>query len=169
MKNILHGNYGKPKGEKSKNRDFARSLKQSGMTYAKIGERMGISRQRAQQLVAPSGLQKRELIEKLGGVCSACGKSGIKLDLHHEDYSKPPELLLCVSCHREKHPRAGVGNSTSHHIKSNTEVDALVEAHAEYHGFDSYSAALRSIVLEWRRMKATLSTSPKRKTQAEQG
>lgn len=58
---------------------------------------------------------------------------------------------------------------TNHHIKSNTEVDALVEAHAEYHGFDNYSAAFRSIVLEWKRMKATLSASPKRKPQAEQG
>lgn len=45
---------------------------------------------------------------------------------------------------------------TNHHIKSNTAVDALVEAHADYHGFDNYSAAFRSIVLEWARMKATL-------------
>lgn len=52
---------------------------------------------------------------------------------------------------------------TSRHIKSNTAIDALVEAHAEYHGFDNYSAAFRSIVLEWARMKATLSVeaSPK--------
>lgn len=45
---------------------------------------------------------------------------------------------------------------TTHHIKSTTEIDALIEAHAEYHGFGNYSAAMRSIVLEWARMKKTL-------------
>lgn len=39
----------------------ARKLKQKGLTYAQIGERMGITRQRAQQLVT---IPKSEL-EKL--------------------------------------------------------------------------------------------------------
>lgn len=35
--------------------------------------------------------------------CDICG-DGSKLEAHHEDYSKPLEVIwLCVKCHKEKH------------------------------------------------------------------
>lgn len=102
-----HGNYGKPKpqkgsGETSERRKIAREYKNQGLSYSEIGKLMGISRQRAQQLVAPTDLAVRQLRRKLGDRCSVCGMRKKKLDLHHADYSKPPEVLLCVRCHMRK-------------------------------------------------------------------
>lgn len=36
--------------------------------------------------------------------CSLCGKSGVKIDAHHADYSKPLEVVwLCCYCHLAIH------------------------------------------------------------------
>lgn len=41
---------------------------------------------------------------KLKDNCEECGKSKKKLHRHHEDYSKPLEIIvLCPSCHKKKH------------------------------------------------------------------
>lgn len=38
------------------------------------------------------------------GKCSICGKITEYLDAHHDDYSKPLDIVwLCISCHRRKH------------------------------------------------------------------
>lgn len=36
--------------------------------------------------------------------CSRCSRAGIRLEGHHDDYSKPIEVVwLCVRCHRRHH------------------------------------------------------------------
>ena len=37
-------------------------------------------------------------------VCSRCGKEGVIINGHHEDYSKPLDVIwLCPGCHKEAH------------------------------------------------------------------
>jgi hypothetical protein len=81
--------------------DTARKMKQAGKTYAQIGAELGISRQRAQQLVRPSD---RVLAEKkiiAGGRCQKCGKEAKKLEGHHSDYGSDDVIMLCTSCHKK--------------------------------------------------------------------
>jgi ribosomal protein S27AE len=36
--------------------------------------------------------------------CSKCGIGGVKINAHHEDYSKPYDVIwLCDKCHAERH------------------------------------------------------------------
>jgi hypothetical protein len=40
--------------------------------------------------------------------CSACGRSGMTIHGHHEDYSRPLEVTwLCPQCHSDRHRMAG--------------------------------------------------------------
>lgn len=99
--NSLDGRIG-PRHQ-SATRNIARSMKQAGKTYAEIGVRLGVSRQRAQQLVSPTSKRLREIRNALGNKCQACGRRRIKLETHHSDYSLEPDKLLCPSCHRMYH------------------------------------------------------------------
>lgn len=105
--NILHarklsGTYqdGRQRDERSPRRKAARILKQAGMTYEEIGQALGISRQRAQQLVRPTPRVMEELRSKKGNACANCGATDVKLDLHHSKYDSGPDALLCVPCHK---------------------------------------------------------------------
>ena len=85
-------------------------LRLRGLTYKEIGEQMGFSRQRAQQLVRPSHHVYRHIRARAGNACEDCHitlKSG---HLHHKslpDYEGFNDLdnleYLCASCHRKKH------------------------------------------------------------------
>lgn len=97
-----HGSYGKLTGEKSERRKIARAYKERGLSYLQIGKIMGITRQRAQQLVAPTLLQAQRIREGLGNECSICGSTD-NLNLHHQDYSEQPDTLLCTACHMIEH------------------------------------------------------------------
>jgi hypothetical protein len=94
---------GKPRGESSPNRAKARKLKIKGLSYAEIGKRLGVSRQRAQQLVAPTPLARKLARAEMGERCAACGATERKLHLHHDSYESAPSRLLCVPCHRKAH------------------------------------------------------------------
>ena len=78
-----------------------RELKISGLTYAQIGEKMGLSRQRIQQILAPQNKRYELLKTEINGVCQGCGGMFDVLDRHHLDYSKDEVVFLCKSCHRK--------------------------------------------------------------------
>jgi hypothetical protein len=84
----------------SSRHEIAREMKRRGMTYAEIGKAMGISRQRAQQLVAPTLKETSIQIEQRNGVCDECHKPARKLEGHHDTYDGAPTRYLCTACHR---------------------------------------------------------------------
>src|SRR3989304_3484970 len=95
------------------NRAESLRLRLHGLTYAEIAKRLGISRQRVQQLTSPPAYIRGKVIEKAGGKCEDCGHSGRDFHVHHvectgmayELYNDLDNLrLLCPSCHRYAHP-----------------------------------------------------------------
>ena len=87
------------------------ALKAEGYTYAEIGSVLGISRQRVQQIVAPSKAMRRRIIAKYWGRCAECNcRVGGSGDLHHDVndetvWNHEENLwLLCRSCHKHCHP-----------------------------------------------------------------
>lgn len=95
----------------------AEALRLSGKTWAEIGRELGVTRQRAWQLVQGSGLDsngKTAIKVRDGFICQwqeAC-KDGTRqflgLDVHHVD-SNPRNnnednlITLCKKCHRLFH------------------------------------------------------------------
>ena len=85
-------------------------LRLDGMTYQRIADKAGISRQRVQQLLSPPTAVKRIVVARANSRCQECdifvGQSG---HCHHtggkeENYNDIDNLqLLCVSCHRKAH------------------------------------------------------------------
>lgn len=90
----------------------AMELRLAGLTYAQIGLKIGLSRQRVQQIISPPPYIRRIVVNRAEGRCETCG---IKVNgsghVHHkscagEDYNDVDNLqLLCVSCHMKAHPR----------------------------------------------------------------
>jgi hypothetical protein len=49
-----------------------------------------------------NGLKKKLLKKR----CEKCGRSGVRLHMHHPDYEKPDLVIsLCVICHEDVHHR----------------------------------------------------------------
>lgn len=84
-------------------RQKVRELKQQGNTYEEIGNALGIARQRAQQLLAPTSSELAALLERAKYSCENCGATNVKLHAHHSTYDGAPDKILCVSCHRSAH------------------------------------------------------------------
>lgn len=91
---------------KDRAREISKLLR-AGVTYAEIGSRFGISRQRVEQIVSPlkyaartrltSALEKGR-IERPDN-CGECGTKG-PVDAHHDDYTRPLDVRwLCTRCH----------------------------------------------------------------------
>lgn len=74
----------------------ARKLKASGHTYQQIGELVGVSRQRVQQVMQIKGAPKE-------GVCSKCQEWSKVLHCHHTNYETDAFTQLCPSCHARLH------------------------------------------------------------------
>lgn len=61
----------------------------------------GVQKKRKSRIIFSNALQSGKLIRPDN--CSKCGVTG-KIDGHHEDYSKPLEVIwLCKICHAEIH------------------------------------------------------------------
>ncbi len=92
------------------NKRFIQRLKLQGLTYEQIGKRMGVSRQRIQQLLSPPPAIKQAVMERANGCCQECG---LQLNghghIHHEGgedyaYNNLKNLqYLCLRCHSWKH------------------------------------------------------------------
>jgi orotate phosphoribosyltransferase-like protein len=85
-------------------RRLARQLKTNGATYQEIGEQLGVSRQRAQQLVR-LGDKERERFLSTNPTCHFCRttSNGRKLDVAHITYESGNTRMipLCIECHRK--------------------------------------------------------------------
>lgn len=88
-------------------------LRLAGLTFAEIARRMGVSRQRVQQIVAPPKPIRDQVVARADGKCESCGvdvgKSG---HVHHgapghkdgDWYNQIDRLqLFCVGCHKRVH------------------------------------------------------------------
>ena len=88
-------------------------LRLAGLSFAEIARKVGVSRQRVQQILAPPKPVRDEVIARAEGRCESCGvevgKSG---HVHHgaaehrdgDWYNQIERLqLLCVGCHRNAH------------------------------------------------------------------
>jgi len=90
-------------------------LKKKGLSYVQIGKIMGVSRQRAQQMVLPPPEVYQRVIA--GGVCQQCKAVVSSGHVHHKELPELPYNdfdnleYLCPPCHRFRH---APGNGTSH-------------------------------------------------------
>ena len=96
-----HSAFGSSRGE-------AKRLRREGLSYAAIGEQLGISRQRAHQLInerrayeftPPTEEERRALLDRQGGVCAICGKQNRgRLFVDHDHATGEIRGLLCLRC-----------------------------------------------------------------------
>ncbi len=92
--------------EKNTRKMEALNLRLSGLTYAEIAQKLGISRQRVQQIIAPPKYIRDLVVGRAHGRCEICGIFvGKRGHVHHnscknENYNDVDNLeLLCISCH----------------------------------------------------------------------
>lgn len=92
----------------------ALAFRLEGLTFSEIGSRLGITRQRAQQVISPSKALTLKIRTRAGDACEGCGADGRGHagHIHHraargmtvETYNVEPNLtLLCIPCHRTAH------------------------------------------------------------------
>ena len=80
-----------------------------GMTYGQIGEKLGLSRQRAQQILRPPKIIYDSVRTRAEYKCDNCGLLTQIGHIHHienrdMDYNDIANLrYLCVSCHKQIH------------------------------------------------------------------
>lgn len=89
-------------------RNRAHDLYLKGLTYAEIGKEMGVSRQRAQQLVKPPTPVMDFIRKRAGGACEQCKIALANGHVHHMSndagFNDIDNLqYLCISCHQTKH------------------------------------------------------------------
>lgn len=142
----------KRKGERSPRREQARSMKASGMSYAQIGDVMGVSRQRAQKLVAPTELATQTLRQQKGNKCEECGRFSKKLDLHHDDYNGGPPRLLCVPCHR--HASVKGENVVQISISLDPESIRMVRNFGHEAGIRGFSSTMRTLIHQFDKLRS---------------
>ena len=89
-------------------------MRLEGQTYQAIGTALGISRQRAQQLIRAPKAIRNMIARQALWTCEGCGTPTPSGDIHHKlcvgtqaDTFNDPENLqyLCDTCHRRAHAR----------------------------------------------------------------
>ena len=101
----------------NRKRVFALELRLEGYTYAAIGKKLGVCRQRIQQLLRPPADLYNIMKRRASDRCESCGiliQPG-RGHAHHkqnrellmaDDFNDLKSLLyLCLSCHRSAHGR----------------------------------------------------------------
>ena len=96
-------------------RIIALKLRLDGFTYAAIGKKMELSRQRIQQLLRPPADTYNAMSRRAANHCEACGVLVRQGHAHHrqnrgllmaDDFNDLKNLsYLCLSCHRSAHGR----------------------------------------------------------------
>lgn len=93
-------------------RQHASELHRKGLTYAEIGQLLGVSRQRAQQLTRPEPSIERLVRKRADNRCEQCTVPLSKGHIHHrgtvgieaENFQDVTNLMyVCVSCHARLH------------------------------------------------------------------
>jgi hypothetical protein len=93
----------------SAKKNLARRLRAKGLTYTQIGERLGVTRQRAQQFLKPPIEVWLIVFKRAKGRCEDCGKQLENGHLHHRSYGaavidRPSNFdYLCRKCHLKRH------------------------------------------------------------------
>jgi hypothetical protein len=119
------------------NREIAPGLRAEGLSYAEIGRRLGISRQRVLQITEPPPAISKLVKTRSGFMCENCGiplkKGG---HIHHKnetgkDRNDVENLMhMCPGCHRLEHVFRKRGyteprpNTTSEFLDDNGEWKA---------------------------------------------
>lgn len=89
----------------TKQQKFAQRLYKILKNYAAVGRRLGVSRQRAEQLINPEKLKARQhtnYLIKTGKIIRQncfCGQPG---EVHHKDYKNPLNIEWLCSFHHKK-------------------------------------------------------------------
>ncbi len=101
-------------GKNMERYERALAMRLEGVTFREIGRRLGVTHQRAQQMLSPTPTVARKIKERAGNRCEECQEpaAGNVGHVHHraavgmtaESYNAEPNLtLLCNSCHRKAH------------------------------------------------------------------
>jgi 5-methylcytosine-specific restriction endonuclease McrA len=100
------------KGRNNEKRLRAIALWLKGLTYSEIGKSLNVSRQRAQQMIAPPRPIWVAVRVRAKGKCQQCGVEILNGHIHHknatnrtlEDFNDFVNLVyLCPGCHRTAH------------------------------------------------------------------
>ena len=85
----------------------------ANLSPTQLGILLGVSRQRADQLMQREKQSARDKVQKAlqshrllkPSICSMCRQQSTRIEGHHSDYSKPLDVSwLCPPCHAQIHP-----------------------------------------------------------------
>jgi hypothetical protein len=115
-------------------KDDMLQMRLQGYTYGAIGKQAGYSRQYIQQVLSPPKAIRDYVVKKYNGFCSECHLFvGVHGHIHHvgleqENYNDIDNLqLLCISCHKTKHPTPAAPDMTQVFRNNN-----IIEYHKQH-------------------------------------
>lgn len=109
-----------------------------GLTYGEIGMELGVSRQRAQQMIRPTTAIYNLVRARANESCESCGVKLGNGHVHHkttdgktpEDFNDVSNLMyLCASCHGRKHDVLSVKSGRKSFRRNDAQFDAWLSAY----------------------------------------